>query len=53
MSKSEECDHCQLVSGYSSSEFLVCGIYPLGPAQIPCPDFAEVTEPYEPLGAGY
>jgi nucleotidyltransferase/DNA polymerase involved in DNA repair len=34
-------------------EYPVCGIYPLGPAEIPCPDFAEVTEQCEPLGAAY
>ncbi|MCG9890856.1 MAG: hypothetical protein MH252_07260 [Thermosynechococcaceae cyanobacterium MS004] len=51
--RSEECDHCQRFSGYLSAEYLVCAVHPLGPAEIPCPDFAEVVGQWEPLGAGY
>jgi hypothetical protein len=53
MAKTDECDRCQMFSGYWGSEFLVCAIHPSGPAQDPCPDFAEVVGEWEPLGAGY
>ena len=53
MAKTEECESCQRFSGYCGTEFLVCGIYPSGPAETPCPDFAEVTVPFEPLGGAY
>ena len=49
MAKTEECESCQRFSGYCSTEFLVCGIHPSGPAETPCPDFAEVTERLEIL----
>jgi hypothetical protein len=50
---SEECQCCHLFSGCLGDEYPVCGIYPLGPQEIPCPDFALITEQCEPLGAGY
>jgi hypothetical protein len=50
---SEECQRCQMFSGYLGDEYPVCGIFPLGPAEIPCPDFAEVTEDCVPVGAAY
>ncbi|HEY9825511.1 MAG TPA: hypothetical protein V6D19_08695 [Stenomitos sp.] len=53
MPKSEECEHCQMFSGYLGQEYLVCGIHPLGPTELPCPDFAEVLGQWEPLGAAY
>ena len=53
MAKTEECESCQRFSGYCGTEFLVCGIHPSGPTETPCPDFAEVTEQYEPLGGAY
>jgi predicted RNA-binding Zn-ribbon protein involved in translation (DUF1610 family) len=53
MPKTEECDRCQMFSGSCDPEHLVCGIHPSGPEQSPCLDFAEVTEQWEPLGAGY
>jgi hypothetical protein len=53
MSKTDECDRCQRFSGYLSAEFLVCAIHPLGPAQSPCPDFAQAVGQWEPLGAAY
>jgi hypothetical protein len=53
MAKTEECDCCQRFSGHCGSEFLVCGIHPSGPAQSPCPDFAEVIGQWEPLGGAY
>jgi hypothetical protein len=59
MAKTEECGlrvrsyRCQRFSGYLGTEFLVCGIHPSGPSETPCPDFAEVTEQFEPLGAYY
>jgi ssDNA-binding Zn-finger/Zn-ribbon topoisomerase 1 len=53
MAKTEECDRCQRFSGYSGSSFLVCAIYPQGPAQSPCPDYAEVAGQREALGAAY
>ena len=53
MAGTEECESCQRFSGYCGTEFLVCGIYPSGPAETPCPDFAEVTEQCEPLGGAY
>ena len=53
MTKTEECESCQRFSGYCGTEFLVCGIYPSGPAETPCPDFSEVTEQCEPLGGAY
>jgi hypothetical protein len=53
MAKTEECDCCQRFSGHYGPAFLVCAIHPSGPAEIPCPDFAEVTEQLEPLGAYY
>jgi hypothetical protein len=40
-----ECQRCQLFSGFLGDEYPVCGIFPLGPKEIPCPDFAEVTRP--------
>ena len=42
-----------MFSGYCGSEYLVCAIHPTGPSETPCPDFAEVTEQWEPLGAAY
>jgi hypothetical protein len=51
--QSEECKRCQRFSGYCGSEFLVCAVHPLGPVEIPCPDFAEVTENCAPVGAAY
>jgi hypothetical protein len=48
-----ECQRCQLFSGFLGDEFPVCGIFPLGPSQIPCPDFAEVTEDCVPVGGAY
>jgi hypothetical protein len=42
--RSEECQRCQLFSGFLGDEYPVCGIYSPGPAEIPCLDFAEVTE---------
>jgi hypothetical protein len=53
MAKTEECHHCQRFSGYLGAEFLVCAVHPLGPAEVPCPDFAEVAGQWEPLGAAY
>ena len=53
MAKTEECESCQRFSGYCGSQYLVYGIHPTGPAEIPCPDFAEVTKPFEPLGGAY
>jgi hypothetical protein len=51
--RSEECQRCQLFSGFLGDQYPVCGIFPLGPPDIPCPDFALITEQCEPLGAGY
>ncbi len=48
-----ECQRCQLFSGYLGNEYPVYGIFPLGPAVIPCPDFAEVTEDCVPVGGAY
>lgn len=48
-----ECQRCQLFSGFLGDEYPVCGIFPLGPAVIPCPDFAEVTEDCVPVGGAY
>jgi hypothetical protein len=48
-----ECQRCQLCSGFLGDEYLVRGIFPLGPSVIPCPDFAEVTEDCVPVGAAY
>ena len=53
MTASSDCHRCQRFSGYCGAEFLVCGIHPSGPAETPCPDFAEVSEPFEPLGGAY
>jgi predicted nucleic acid-binding Zn ribbon protein len=53
MPKTEECDRCQRFSKHYGPAFLVCTLHPSGPAEIPCPDFAEVTEQLEPLGAYY
>jgi hypothetical protein len=53
VAKTEECDRCQMFSGYLGTEFLVCGIHPSGPSETPCSDFAEVTEQFEPLGGAY
>jgi hypothetical protein len=53
MTKTIECHYCQLFSGYCGPEFLVCAIHPSGPAQSPCPDFAEVVGQWEPLGAAF
>jgi hypothetical protein len=50
---SAECQRCQMFSGHLGDEYPVCGIHPLGPAEIPCLDFAEITEQCEPLGASY
>ncbi|NJM74742.1 MAG: hypothetical protein HC852_01960 [Acaryochloridaceae cyanobacterium RU_4_10] len=50
---SSECDRCQRFSGYLGDEFLVCAVHPSGPAQTPCPDFAEVVEDCVPFGAAY
>ena len=43
MPRSELCDRCQRFSGYLGDGFLVCAVHPTGPAEIPCPDFAEVA----------
>jgi hypothetical protein len=53
MPKTDECDRCQMFSGYCGSEYLVCGIHPSGPEQSPCLDFAQVNEDCMPLGAAY
>jgi hypothetical protein len=53
MPKTEECDRCQMFSGSCDPEHLVCGIHPSGPTEVPCPDFAQVTEDCMPLGAAY
>jgi hypothetical protein len=53
MFKTIECQRCQLFSGYLGDEYLVCAIYPSGPAQVPCPDFASVSGQWEPLGGAY
>ena len=53
MTLTDECHLCQRFSGYCGAEFLICGIHPSGPAETPCPDFAEVSEPFEPLGGAY
>jgi hypothetical protein len=53
MTSTTECQHCQRFCGYCGTEFLVCGIHPTGPVDSPCPDFAEVTEQFEPLGGAY
>jgi hypothetical protein len=53
VAKTEECDRCQMFSGYLGTEFLVCGIHPSGPSETPCPDFAEVIGQWEPLGGAY
>jgi hypothetical protein len=53
MPKGEECDSCQRFSGYLGTEYLVCAIHPHGPAEIPCPDFAEIVGQWEPVGAAY
>ena len=53
MAKTDECYRCQRFSGYCGSQYLVCGIHPSGPTETPCPDFAKVTEQYEPLGGAY
>jgi hypothetical protein len=53
MSRSVDCHHCQRFSGHCGTDFLVCGIHPSGPTEDPCPDFAEVSEQYEPLGGAY
>ncbi len=50
---SKECQRCQLFSGCLGDEDPVCGIHPLGPVEIPCLDFAEITEQCQPLGAAY
>jgi hypothetical protein len=34
-------------------QYPVCGIFPLGPPEIPCPGFAEVTEDGVPVGGAY
>ncbi|WP_299406742.1 hypothetical protein [Acaryochloris sp. IP29b_bin.148] len=47
------CQQCDRFSGYLGSQYLVCAIHPSGPAQNPCPDFAEVNEDWEPVGARY
>jgi hypothetical protein len=48
---SEECHRCQLFGAHLGEEYVVCGIHPLGPAEIPCLDFTEITEQCEPLAA--
>ena len=53
LTASSDCHRCQRFSGYCSTEFLVCGIHPSGPVETPCPDFAEVSEQFEPLGGAY
>ena len=53
MTATTDCHHCQRFSGYCGSQYLVCGIHPTGPIETPCPDFAEVTEQFEPLGGAY
>jgi predicted RNA-binding Zn-ribbon protein involved in translation (DUF1610 family) len=53
MTSTTECQRWQRFSGYCGSSFLVCAIHPTGPVEIPCPDFAEVSEQYEPLGGAY
>ena len=53
MAKTEECESCQLFSGYCGSQYLVCGIHPAGLTETHCLDFAQVTEQYEPLGGAY
>jgi hypothetical protein len=50
---SEECQHCQLFSGFLGDEYPVCGIHPHGPTENSCPDFAPISEQCEPLGTGY
>jgi hypothetical protein len=47
------CQSCQLFSGFLGDEYPVCGIFPLGPKEIPCPDFAEVAEECVPVGGAY
>lgn len=44
------CHRCGLFSGYFGPQYIVCAIYPTGPTQDPCPDFAEVIEDWQPLG---
>ena len=53
MTSSSDCHRRQRFSGYCGSQYLVCGIHPTGPTEPPCPDFAEVTELFEPLGGAY
>jgi predicted RNA-binding Zn-ribbon protein involved in translation (DUF1610 family) len=53
MTPPDDCHRCQRFSGYCGSGFLVCAVHPTGPVETPCPDFAEVTEPFEPLGGAY
>jgi hypothetical protein len=53
MAKTKDCARCQRFSGYCGSGFLVCAIHTSGPVETPCPDFAEVSEQYEPLGGAY
>lgn len=50
---SPECYRCQRFSGHLGEKYVVCGIHPLGPAEISCLDFAEITEQCELLDAGY
>lgn len=45
------CQKCDCFSGYLAEGFLVCAIHPSGPVQDPCPDFAEMVEDWQPLGA--
>ncbi|NJM67558.1 MAG: hypothetical protein HC851_18740 [Acaryochloris sp. RU_4_1] len=53
MPESDKCQRCQLFSGYLGRGYLVCGIHPLGPTELPCPDFAAVVDEWEPLGGAY
>ncbi|ABW32899.1 hypothetical protein [Acaryochloris marina] len=50
---SNRCQQCDRFSGYLGSQYLVCAIHPSGPNQTPCPDFTEVIEDWQPLGAFY
>jgi hypothetical protein len=53
MAKTEDCDRCQMFSGYCGTKFLVCAVHPSGPSETPCPDFAEVMGQWEPLGSAH
>jgi hypothetical protein len=53
MTQTEDCNRCKNFSGHYGPAFLVCAMHPSGPAQTPCPDFAEVIGQWEPIGAAY